>query len=91
MNSVARILHLINLILFLGLLWVGMQRYLTGESPLSQVMVLAVGVVGPLEDILKGRVRRGPPPAEEAAVVVVDKATSAVFLALVLWVVLRLP
>ncbi|MDR7518082.1 MAG: hypothetical protein QN131_02205 [Armatimonadota bacterium] len=91
MNTVARILHLINLMLFLGLLWIGAQRYLTGQSPLSQVIVLAVGVVGPLEDILKGRVRRGPPPLEEAAVVVVDKATSAVFLALLLWVVLRLP
>ena len=90
MKSVARILHLLNLAFFLGLVWIGIQRYLTGQSPPSQLIVLAVAIVGPLEDILKKWVRRGKPPQEEPAVEVVDKATSAIFLALLLWVLLLL-
>lgn len=86
----ARILHIINVILFIGISWIGLQRFLSGQNPLSQLLVLAVAIVGPLEDYLKKQVRVGKPPLEEPAVEVVDKATSAAFLALLLWVLIEL-
>jgi len=90
MKTLARILHLVNVVLFVGIAWIGLQRFLTGRNPPSQLIALAVAIVGPLEDYLKKWVRQGKPPLEEPAVEVVDKATSALFLALLLWVLILL-
>ena len=90
MKAVARVLHLANVVLFIGIAWIGFQRYQTGQNQPVQLIALAVAVVGPVEDLLKKRVRRGKPSPEEPAVEVVDKATSAIFLALLLWVMVML-
>jgi hypothetical protein len=81
---------MVNIVLFIVLVGIGLQRFLSGQNPPSQLIVLAVAVVGPLEDYLKKRVRRGAPPREEPAVEIVDKATSAVFLLLLVWVLIML-
>lgn len=90
MKTLARILHLLNVALFIGIVWIGLQRFLAGRNPPSQLIALAVAIVGPLEDYLKKLVRRGKPPQEEPAVEVVDKVTSALFLALLLWALILL-
>ena len=90
MNLLPRILHLLNVVLFIGIAWTGFQRFLAHQDPPSQLIALAVAIVGPLEDYLKKWVRRGTPSQEEPAVEIVDKATSAVFLALLLWVLILL-
>jgi hypothetical protein len=89
-KALAQILHVSNVVLFIGIIWMGMQRFLEGQNPLSQLIALGVAIVGPLEDYLKKLVRRGKPSHEETAVEVVDKATSAFFLALLLWVLILL-
>lgn len=86
MNLVPRILHVLNVALFVAIVWTGAQRFLEQRDPPSQLIALAVAIVGPLEDYLKKLVRRGTPFQEEPAVEIVDKGTSAVFLALLLWV-----
>lgn len=90
MKSLIRILHLLNVVLFVSIIWIGLQRFLGGQNAPSQLLALAVAIVGPLEDYLKKRVRAGKPLHEEPAVEVVDKMTSAIFLALLLWVLVML-
>lgn len=90
MGGLRRILHVVNVVLFIGIAWIGLQRFLAQRDPPAQLIALAVAIVGPLEDYFKKWVRRGKPPQEEPAVEVVDKATSAVFLALLLWVLILL-
>jgi hypothetical protein len=90
MKTLIRILHLLNVVFFIGIIWIGLQRFLEHENLLSQLIALAVAIVGPLEDYFKKLVRRGKPSQEEPAVEAVDKATSALFLALLVWVLVRL-
>jgi hypothetical protein len=90
MTTALRVLHVLNVAFFVGIAWVGLQRFFAHTNPPSQLIALAVSIVGPLEDYLKTRVRRGTPTEEEPAVQVVDKATSAIFLALLLWVLVLL-
>jgi hypothetical protein len=90
MTDLRRILHALNVVFFIGIAWIGVQRFLAQQNPPAQLIALAVAIVGPLEDYLKKWVRRGKPPQEEPAVEVVDKGTSAIFLALLLWVLILL-
>ena len=90
MKTIARILHLLNAAFFVGIIGVGLQRFLAQKDPPSQLIALAVAIVGPLEDYVKALVRRGKPTQDEPAVEIVDKSTSALFLALLLWVLLLL-
>lgn len=90
MRSLVQVFHFLNVVLFVAIGWIGLQRYLAGQNPPSQLIALGVAIVGPLEDYLKKLVRRGKPTPEEPAVEVMDKATSALFLALLLWVLILL-
>lgn len=90
MKAIVRVLHLLNVAFFIGIVWIGLRKFLAGTDSPSQLIALAVAIVGPLEDYLKARVRRGKPAEEESAVQIVDKATSAAFLALLLWVLVLL-
>jgi len=90
MSALRRTLHVLNVALFLVIAWIGVQRLLAHRDPPAQLIALAVAIVGPLEDYLKKLVRRGQPSQEEPAVEIVDKATSAAFLALLLWVLVLL-
>lgn len=87
MTGLARALHYLNIALFLAIVGSGLVAYFGQRNPPAQLIALAVAIVGPLEDILKKKVRRGEPVPDKPAVEVVDKATSAAFLALLVWVV----
>jgi hypothetical protein len=63
----------------------GLARYVGGRSLPLLLISLSVIIVGPLEDVLKGWVRRRTKAPEEPTVELVDKATSAAFLILLFW------
>jgi hypothetical protein len=82
MKRVTTVLHYGNIALFV---WLIVRALFNANLP-SWLIAAGILAVGPLEDPLKDRVRRGPRPKDTPAVDVVDKATSAVLLALLVWV-----
>jgi hypothetical protein len=83
MERLIKILHYANLLLFAWLL----VRALANWNLPSLLIAFGMVVVGPLEDPLKNWVRKGPPPTDTPAVVIVDKVTSAVLLVCLIWAV----
>jgi hypothetical protein len=82
MERLIKALHYTNLVLFVWLI----ARGLANRNLPSWLIVIGILVVGPLEDPLKNWVRKGPAPKDTPAVQLVDKATSAVLLACLVWV-----
>lgn len=85
----ARLIHVLNVLGFvLGAVVVlyGGLRFLTQQWLPGLLVALAVVIVGPLEDLLKGWAgRQGATEADrENMRLVVDRATSAAFLVLLL-------
>jgi hypothetical protein len=69
----------------------GVWRYLAVGNVPSLLISVAVVIVGPLEEVLKRWVRRGPKAPAEPAVELVDQAPSVAFLILLLVVLYLLP
>lgn len=69
----------------------GFGRYRSDGSFPAGLIALAVVIAGPLEDLLKRWVRRKTQAKEEPAVKLVDVATSAGFMILLLLAIYLLP
>lgn len=69
----------------------GFVRYCSDGSVAAGLIALAVVIAGPLEDLLKRWVRQKTQAKEQPAVTLVDVATSAGFLILLLLVLYLLP
>lgn len=73
------------------LVYGGLFRGLGQRNLLAFLIALAVFIVGPTEDRLKKRLRKGKAPEDEPACQVVDQATSVAFVVLLLIVIILLP
>lgn len=82
MKRLTTTLHYTNIVLFVWLL----ARAVLNRNLPSWLIAIGILAVGPLEDPLKALVRKGPAPKDTPAVQIVDKLTSAVLLALLVWV-----
>lgn len=81
-----KILTLAGWLLGAAVIVFGVSIYLSSQKLPPLLISLAVLIAGPLEDLLKGWVRRRIQCApKEPAVRVVDLATSVAFLILLLW------
>ncbi|MBI4277428.1 MAG: hypothetical protein HY660_03140 [Armatimonadetes bacterium] len=86
-----RVLYLVNWVVGIAVILYGLKRGLSGHTP-ALLIAVSVIIVGPLEDILKKWVRRRVQAREEEpAVRVVDLATSAAFLILLLTAIYIMP
>jgi hypothetical protein len=81
MKRLITVLHYTNVVLFI---WLIVRAVLNANLP-SWLIAIGILAVGPLEDPLKNWVRKGPAPQDTPAVDLVDKATSAVLLVLLVW------
>lgn len=80
-----------NIIGTIVVVW-GLIRYFFEGQTIGLLIALAIVIVGPLEDILKRRVRNQPGGEKgEAWATIVDLATSLVFLILLAFVVWLAP
>jgi hypothetical protein len=69
----------------------GVARFVAAGAVPALLIALAVMIVGPLEDLLKAAVRRqaAPPEQKERLVQLMDQATSAAFLILLILAIYR--
>lgn len=82
-------LKFMGTIIGMGVVAWGLIRFFAEGKMIGLLVALAIVIVGPLEDILKKRVRKRPGgEAGEAWVTVVDLVTSIAFLLLLSCVVL---
>lgn len=91
MATILAVLHSLNLALAAAVLWKGFFACPASPDRTAVLLVTwAVAIVGPIEEVLVWLLRRRHPAPPEPQVALVDKVTSAAFLALVLVAFFRL-
>jgi hypothetical protein len=73
------------------LVYGGLYRGIAQRNLPAFLIALSVFMVGPVEDRLKKRLRKGKAPEDEPACQVVDQATSVAFVLLLFIVIALLP
>lgn len=91
MKRLIQVLTVAGWISGLAVIGYGIARYFQQRNIPSLLIALAVVIVGPLEDVLKGWVRRKTRVEEEPLAKIVDLSTSVTFLILLLVVVYLIP